>query len=229
MLQDIVPAGVSAATTRADAPAAMLLPEEEVAVANATDARRREFSTARSCARRALEPWGFSGQAIPMMSSGAPRWPPGIVGSITHCDGFRACAVGRDSDLAAIGIDAEPNEPLPDGLLRDIAGFEERDQVTKLARRAPRVHWDRLLFCMKEAAYKAWFPLTGRRLGFDDAVVAVDPGSRVFTVRASAPDQSFDGVGLASLSGRWLVRDGFLLTALAVPAATAPPARRLRR
>jgi enterobactin synthetase component D / holo-[acyl-carrier protein] synthase len=45
--------------------------------------------------------------------AGEPGWPPGVTGSITHCPGYRACAVARTEDLAAIGIDAEPDEELP--------------------------------------------------------------------------------------------------------------------
>ena len=35
---------------------------------------------------------------------------------MTHCAGYRACAVARDRDLLTIGLDAEPHDKLPDGV-----------------------------------------------------------------------------------------------------------------
>ena len=51
---------------------------------------------------------------------------------------------------------------------------QEREQIAGLP---GQLHWDRILFCAKEATYKAWFPLTERWLGFEDAHIAfeVDP------------------------------------------------------
>lgn len=84
--------------------------------------RQREFATARSCARTALARLGVP--PVPVLASprGAPRWPAGVVGSITHCDGYRAAAVAYTRDVVSLGIDAEPDEPLPnDGTLGPIA------------------------------------------------------------------------------------------------------------
>jgi 4'-phosphopantetheinyl transferase EntD len=80
------------------------------------------------------------------------------------------------------------------------------------------VSWDRLLFCAKEAVYKAWFPLTGRWLGFEQAAVTVEPDAGTFTARLLEPDVALDGRRLAGFEGRWLARDGLVLTAIAVRA-----------
>jgi 4'-phosphopantetheinyl transferase EntD len=208
-LRAILPEAVSVAGTRADVPDAVLLPEERAVVARAVESRRREFAAGRACARVALARWGLSRRAIPVGSEGAPRWPDGIVGSITHCSGYCGCAVARSDDLLALGIDAEPNLPLPGGLLWDVARPEERAWVRDLRRRERDVHWDRLLFSMKESVYKAWFPLVGTRLDFGDAVVSVEPSAGTFSARIAGE--------IAELSGRWLVRDEILLTAVAVP------------
>ena len=68
--------------------------------------------------RPALRPAALAGLGLPPGRScagarGAPQWPLGVVGSITHCDGYRAAAVARGRDLRTIGLDAEPDEPLP--------------------------------------------------------------------------------------------------------------------
>ena len=217
MLERILPAGVAVVATRGDLDTP-LHPEEEVVVGRAVEKRRREFTTARACAREALAQLGLRSQAIPSGSRGEPLWPAGIVGSITHCDGYRACAVARTGELAALGVDAEPNRPLPDGLLGDIALPEERAWLRGLARQAPETHWDRLLFSIKESIYKAWFPLAERWLGFEDATVTIERESESFSARLLVPGPRFDGHELRGFDGRWLVADGLVLAAIALPA-----------
>jgi 4'-phosphopantetheinyl transferase EntD len=147
---------------------------------------------------------------------GVAQWPKGITGSITHCDGYRAAAVARLSDAASLGVDAEINEILPDGVLDLIALAEERDQVAALAVTEPGICWDRLLFCAKEAVYKAWFPLTQRWLDFSEAQVTIEPGNGTFAARLRVPGPLVAGAPLNVLSGHWLADRGLLATAIAV-------------
>jgi enterobactin synthetase component D / holo-[acyl-carrier protein] synthase len=197
---------------------AELFPEEEEVVARAVAKRRREFVTVRACAREALARLGEPPRAIPSGVRGEPLWPPGIVGSITHCDGYRACAVARSSELVTVGVDAEPNQPLPDGLLADVALPEEREWLRHLVRQAPEAHWDRLLFSIKESVYKAWFPLAEKWLGFEDAVVSIDRQRESFSAHLLVPGPRLDGHELRSFQGNWLVADGLVLAAIAIPA-----------
>ncbi len=215
MIDEILPQVVVVEEARDDGRDVTLPPEEEKAVGRAVDKRRREFATARGCARAALERLGLPPVAIPSGLRGEPRWPVGVVGSITHCDGYRACALGRASDVATIGIDAEPNRPLPDGLLADVARPEELPALRELARLEPSTCWDRVLFSAKESVYKAWFPLTGRWLGFEDAVLELDPDSDTFRARLLVPGLVVAGRERSELDGRWLVHDGLVLTAIA--------------
>ncbi len=219
MLEQLLPLGVAVAESRDEITDAPLFPEEEEVVARAVEKRRREFTTGRACARRALAELGVEQQAIPTGPRGAPQWPGGIVGSITHCEGFRAGVAARQTELATIGIDAEVDAPLPDGLLADIALPEERGRLEALARQAPEVPWDRLLFSAKESVYKAWFPLAERWLGFEDASVTIDPERRAFSARLLVPGPAPGGRALAGFTGSWLVRDGIVATAIAVPAS----------
>jgi enterobactin synthetase component D / holo-[acyl-carrier protein] synthase len=216
MIDEILPDAVVSVEARGDPADAVLFPEEETVLGRAVDKRRREFTTARACARSALAGLGLPPLAIPAGPRGEPRWPAGIVGSITHCDGYRACAVARASELLTIGIDAEPNEPLPDGVLAEIARVEELSRLRELARLVPATHWDRLLFSAKESVYKAWFPVAQRWLGFEDAVLAIDPLHGTFVARLLVPGPHLAGEQLKMLSGRWLVRDGLVLTATAL-------------
>lgn len=213
MIETILPPGVAVCESFDDPPGATLFPAEEAVVARAVDKRRREFTTGRWCARQALAGLGLAATGIPSGERGAPQWPDGVVGSITHCDGYRAAAVARRSVVAAVGIDAEPNGPLPTGVLDLVAGPGERDHLRTLAPAAPGVHLDRLLFSAKESVYKTWFPLTGRWLGFEEAEVTVDTGGG-FTARLLVPGPLVGGTQVDGFTGRWLVRDGLLITAV---------------
>jgi 4'-phosphopantetheinyl transferase EntD len=217
MLEKILPAGVACAEAFADTPVAdaVLFPEEEAAVARAVAKRRREFTTARACARRALGSLELASAPILPDEHGAPQWPPGVVGSITHCAGYRAAAVAHARDFLTIGIDAEPNDVLPDGVLERVSLAGERHRLQILTATAPGVCWDRLLFCAKEAIYKAWYPLTRRWLGFDEAEVTLDAAVGTFDVRLLADSP------LPDFAGRWLASDGLVAAAIAVPQGLA--------
>jgi 4'-phosphopantetheinyl transferase EntD len=80
------------------------------------------------------------------------------------------------------------------------------------------LHWDRILFCAKEATYKAWYPVTRRWLGFEDAhiVFDVDEGGAAggFESRILIDPAAPSGPPLTTLRGRWSVRDGLALTAI---------------
>ncbi|SNS43487.1 4'-phosphopantetheinyl transferase EntD (siderophore biosynthesis) [Streptosporangium subroseum] len=218
MIEKILPPWVASAEAFDDPPGVTLFPEEEAAIARAVDRRRREFTTARHCARQALAQLGLPAVPILPGERRAPEWPDGVVGSITHCAGYRAAAVSLEA--LAVGIDAEPHEPLPDGVLTAVSLEEERDALTRLG---GQIHWDRMLFSAKESVYKAWFPLTRRWLGFEEAHITLVP-SGTFTARLLVPGPLVDGRELTGFTGRWLVADGLVITAIALPKSPAPQA-----
>jgi 4'-phosphopantetheinyl transferase EntD len=215
LLRGLVGEPVAAVELYADPPDLRPLPEEEPLIAKSVAKRRNEFITVRHCAREALEQLGLPPAPILKGDKGEPCWPDGVVGSLTHCLGFRGAVVARRSDVRGLGIDAEPHDVLPDGVLDAISLPAERVELRALP---TGLHWDRILFCAKEATYKAWFPLTHRWLGFEDAHIA-------FTLDASGDAGSFEsrilidpsaewGPPLHTLSGRWTVHDGLALTAI---------------
>jgi len=218
VLEQILPAHVVVVESFGDDPGAVLFPEEHAAIARAARRRQREFATVRVCAHRALTRLGEPAVPIVPGSSGAPRWPAGVVGSMVHCAGYRAAGVARSRDVAALGFDAERNEPLPGGVLGAIARPEELDRIGGLAAVNPAVCWDRLLFCVKEAVYKTWFPLTGRWLDFDAADVEIDPAGRGFTVRMLVSGLMVAGSPVGVLRGRWLADRGLVAAAITLPA-----------
>jgi 4'-phosphopantetheinyl transferase EntD len=216
MIHIILPDTVVATEARADLDDEVLFPVERAVVAHAVAKRRQEFNTARACARLALARLGLPPCPITTGDRGEPLWPPGVVGSITHCHGYRACAVARSTEVATIGIDAEPNACLPNGVLAEITRLEELPQLARLAQYERQVHWDRVLFSAKESVYKAWYPLARRWLGFEDAMVVIDPARGTFDARLEVLGPVVDGRQIASFSGRWMARDGLVLTAVSL-------------
>jgi 4'-phosphopantetheinyl transferase EntD len=216
VVERILPGVASVAACREYSTEAVLFPEEEAVVERAVEKRRKEFATGRVCARKALAGLGVSPRPVPSGPKGSPVWPAGVVGSITHCDGYFAAAVARGADLVSIGIDAEPDQPLPSQLVPDIALPAEIAWLRLAGRELPAVSWDRLLFCMKEAVYKAWYPLAGRWLGFEDATVEVDREQGTFTATLLVDGPRVEGEEIARFDGRWLAADGLVLAAVAM-------------
>jgi 4'-phosphopantetheinyl transferase EntD len=202
-----------------DVPESMMLSAEAAAVAGAVQERRREFATVRYCAREALRRLGVP--AIPILPDvdGAPRWPVGVVGSMTHCAGYRAAVAARSGRLRGVGIDAEPHAAVAEGALDLILRDEERARHAALARARPDLHWSRIVFCVKEAVYKAWFPSTRRWLDFADVSTTVHLDG-TFRARVQVRPPRVAGVDLGGFSGRWVVGRGLVVAATSVG---APP------
>ncbi|UXA08760.1 4'-phosphopantetheinyl transferase [Mycobacterium sp. SMC-2] len=200
-----------------DPPGLAPLPDEEPLIARSVPKRRNEFITVRHCARVAMGELGLPPVPILKGEKGEPCWPDGVVGSLTHCTGYRGAVVGRTEAVRSVGIDAEPHDVLPDGVLNAISLQEERHELASLPE---GLHWDRILFCAKEATYKAWFPLTKRWLGFEDAHVVFDldppdgATSGDFVSKILIDGQALDGPPLTALRGRWSVERGLVLTAI---------------
>ena len=219
MIDDLLPANVVSIERWDDDPLARLLPEETAQFGRAIESRTKEFATTRSCARLALAKMGVPAVPILRGPNREPLWPDGVIGSITHCRGYRAASVAMQSHLLAIGIDAEIHESLPDEVLQHVCLDQEMAWLTKAP---PGTHWDRVLFSVKESVYKAWFPLTQRWLGFEDVAVIIRPTEGTFQARLLVPSPSIGGHPLTQFTGRFLVRQGLVLTATVLAHRSVP-------
>ncbi|WP_314621563.1 4'-phosphopantetheinyl transferase family protein [Streptomyces stackebrandtii] len=207
MIESILPAAARAVHSFTDRMDFVLSPREAALVARAAHKRRAEFTTVRACAHDALTALGVAPAPLLPDERGAPGWPPGVVGSMTHCAGYRAAAVAHAHRITALGIDAEPDSPLPEGVLGEIARPEEVTALAALPSDGPA--WDRLLFSAKESVYKAWYPVTRRWLDFHEASLDLSPdGTFTARVLVAAPPE------LACLRGRWAAGGGHVVTAV---------------
>lgn len=222
LLPALLPPVVRTSERRDDGEPVDVYPEEQAYVADAVESRRREFATVRLCARDALAQLGGPTVAIPPAADRSPRWPPGFVGSMTHCEGFRGAAVARDADILGVGIDAEPDSPLPAELHAMVASPQELAALRALRLTGHLLNWERLLFSCKESVFKAWYPLTRRWLNFDDAEVSIDLARHTFTAQLRVWGPEMAGKQLGELYGAWTARDGLLITATVIPVADGP-------
>ena len=215
LLSSILPSSVVAAEAYGDLRDVWTSDDEMSALAAAVTTRRAEFVTARACARSALAQAGVMPAAIPVGSSGAPVWPQGIVGSITHCSGYRGAAVARRGKILAIGIDAESDSPIADDLAVNFCSESELLRARLVLDIASKSHAGRLLFSAKEAVYKAWSTFDGGWLDFMD--VSID---FAWTGRfgATLADGAVDSARVVprSMGGGWCRARGLILTAVVI-------------
>jgi 4'-phosphopantetheinyl transferase EntD len=144
--------------------------------------------------------------AIGIGADRTPIWPDGLVGSISHCDGFCGAVVARSSDLCGIGFDAETSSPLPDDVGRIIYGEEESSHFSDLPKLKGR-DWGKLAFSAKEAFYKCFFPLTRKALNFHHVQVRFGADGD-FEITSDPAGDFLSG----NVQGRWLMGDGLVFT-----------------
>ncbi len=191
-----------------------LRPDEARFVADAVGTRQREFALGRLLAHEALRSIGAPDGPIEVGANREPLWPVDTVGSITHCDGYVAAAVAFRRDVRSLGVDAEPAAPLPRDVVTLVASPAERARLDGVGPAAERV-----LFSAKESIYKAWFPLTGRWLGFEDCDLTLLPsdpttGSFVGNVHRASLIEEHD---IGTFHGRYEIDGRHICTAVVVP------------
>jgi 4'-phosphopantetheinyl transferase EntD len=146
-----------------------LLADEYTALSTRNPVRRRASGAARIAARDLLKEHGRGDFAILRGASGEPVWLSGIVGSLAHDDDMAVAAVASSAVFLSVGIDVEPAIALPE----DIAALVKQpdDRLPEGTADA-----DRILFCAKEAVYKAVYPLDRVILNYDDIIVDLQQG-----------------------------------------------------
>jgi 4'-phosphopantetheinyl transferase EntD len=149
---------------------AALLSEELRSFGRSVEMVRRRSGAARLVARRLLDISGFDPMPLPRSCSGAPLWPAGVVGSLSHDDHFAVAALAGGDLFDGIGIDIEPALMLPHELVALVATPGE------IRRYPAELVESRTLFAIKEAVYKALHPIDGVFLDFHDIELDLDAG-----------------------------------------------------
>lgn len=123
-----------------------------------SNVRRVEFLSGRAAAREALSAYGFR-KIVPILrsKSGLPLWPTGIVGSISHKNGYAVAIVGCNRDFKSVGCDIEFSEDLCEEVW---STFATKDEVIITGnKKLPVNKFANVLFSIKESIFKALYPL----------------------------------------------------------------------
>lgn len=189
----------------------------ELAELDATVAseRRDDFIRGRVAARGALAGLGVRVASIPIGAWRQPVWPAGVVGSISHSAGVGVAVAARAADLRGVGVDVEASDRrLSPAVARRILSRPEH-----WAREDADMPWPLVLFCAKEAAFKAVFQAYGRRLVPGDLAFA-EPAA---AARSGSLECVIQRPG-RRIRARYALGEGFLLACVELTrdAATAP-------
>jgi len=158
-----------------------LHPDESACIERAVPKRRREFTAGRSCARTALARFGVEDFPLVPDTDRVPVWPPGFVGSLSHCDGYCAAAVARCEDARSLGIDVERQRRVDAALVRRIC----TDAELRAAAEGPQLAGELAalaIFSARESVYKCYYPIARTLLEHRDLEIRLGSGGR-YTAR----------------------------------------------
>lgn len=218
----LFPPGVLVGASDEPGDPAAILPAEHAAVASAVLGRRAEFAAGRVLARRLLARLDVEHAPLPVGTDRAPVWPEGITGSISHARGLCVAVVARRAAFTAIGIDAEPAEPLEEDLWPTIAMPEELDRLRSLPAHERGLR-ARLLFSIKEAVFKCQFPVWRAPLEFTHVSIRFlsDEGGGWAFVPVFSDDARRRWTCPMGMMGRSIIRAGWVLAGAWVAAGAA--------
>jgi enterobactin synthetase component D len=187
--------------------------EAEALGPRAVPQRRTLFALGRAAAREALLELGLPPTAIPRSSDGAPVWPDGFVGAISHTHHVAVAVAGHQDDYVGLGVDVEE---LDRGVRPDIARLVCRPAEMEWVDVGNGLERLMMLFSAKESIFKALYPIERVWLGFGDAELSWDASRNAFLARVL---KSFGRDYLAGfeLEVNCIVGAGFVLTTTFVP------------
>ncbi len=148
----------------------------------ASPVRRAEFAAGRAAATIAMRAIGWPDAPIPMGDDRAPVWPAGLTGSISHTRTVCLAIVAPVHAASALGLDIEPEHALSPDLWDEVCLPAERRLIATAPDPAAMAT---LIFCAKEAVYKAQYPWTRQMFGFDRLAVVI--GADHFAATFLAP------------------------------------------
>ncbi len=164
----------------------VLFPEELTLLEGASNKRQREFCAGRYCAHNLLEILGYANQPILKDKCGAPIWPEGITGSISHSGNVAVAIASAHGVIRSVGIDIQKRlKPFPFNIIHKLYRAEEMGAFLKI----PSISLDLYsysVFSAKESVFKCCYMVFDYFLSFSDIVIELDLEKGVFM--ATTPD-----------------------------------------
>jgi enterobactin synthetase component D len=181
--------------------------------------RQTEFLAGRLCAREAMCRLDGRLHVPPIGEDRAPVWPVDLCGSITHSTGWAAAIVGRKAQWRGLGLDTE-NLLSPERAARLAGEILTADELAAMAagpeeQIALRVT---LTFSIKEALFKALYPIVQKRFYFEDAQLVEwrDDGSVRLRLLTDLSAEWHNG---KELDGQFGLHDAQVLTLVSIAAS----------
>lgn len=161
----------------------LTLPEK---LTTAIAKRRLEFLAGRFCAQAALAGLGIGAQdTLEISQSKAPKWPTGVIGSITHTKNYAAAVVGKSTTWQGLGIDSEVivEDSKPTSLIKHVCIDGEFEKLARDYEMGISELFT-LIFSAKESLFKAINPIVNKFFGFKGASLdRLSPEEGSFIVR----------------------------------------------
>ena len=180
---------------------------ERSLVERAVESRRREFSTGRFLARSLLKDLDVEVTELLRDEDRVPLWPDRVVGSISHCEELCVVAIAERTRFRGIGVDVEPDEAVKSGVERVVCRESEKAWLSAVTgnERGRRI---KVIFSVKEAVYKAFYPELRTFWSFQDVETEIDLPNERF--RARLPE----GPEVREIEGRIRRRGGLILSSV---------------
>lgn len=196
-----------------------LYPGEREFLAGAVAKRQAEFGTARVCARDALAQLGEPAIDLTPYPDRSPRWPAGVVGSISHVAECCAVAATNDPSVLACGIDVEGTVPLPRELEALVCTAREQAWLSGRAG-ADRGVLGKVLFSAKEAVFKCQFPMNRAMLEFKEVELELDCDGGGFDVVGVSTRKGDCGMAdfMRKINGRFVIGQTLMVSVATVDA-----------
>jgi enterobactin synthetase component D len=178
--------------------------------ARAVPKRRREFTVGRVAAQSALRQL-LEGTPPPVLPGAdrAPQWPTGVVGTISHSNGWGLAAVDHAALTGSLGLDLEHLSGVRRiEIARHVADDGERAWIGDDRRRLLA------LFSAKESIFKVFYPFRRCFFGFDAVTCAPVEGGFDVTLR-EAMSPAYPVGARVHVGVRW--QSDFVLTWIRLP------------
>lgn len=155
--------------------------------------RKRDYLGGRLCAQKAIfDLQGYLCNSISINEDRSPKWPIGLVGSITHSNSFISAVVGNNQDMCGIGIDIE--EIIPSSKEQDLRSLIlcNSELLNRLFNTIESNLLLTIIFSAKESIFKCLYPITKVPFYFLDVeIVSIDFQKKEFVFRLNK-DLSLD-------------------------------------
>jgi enterobactin synthetase component D len=181
--------------------------------------RQVEYLAGRSCAQQAIT--RLTGQTkvfIPSLPDRSPGWPAGIVGSITHTEGYAAALVATSKTYQGIGIDCERLlTPEKLKLQKHICTPNELEALCAASSTWSSEELLTLVFSAKESLYKCLYPWVQKYFGFSAArVTALDIAHHTLVIQLEE-DLHANLRARTQWTGHFVRQQHLLMTAILYP------------